>query len=393
MVITPRYSHSTPTLLLYFLLVSATTTPSLSLNLTAILSPFPDLSLFSSLLLSTAVYDDLSTVTSLSLLALPNSLLSPPPPNIADILRYHILLEYLSPSDLRHLPPSGRLIRTLFSTTTPISVNITRDTVNNSVNITPSDDGATSITVTSCVKTMPYNVSVYVVNAMLIPSSVDIMASESQPPLGLNITKALIDGHDFNVAAALLEASGVSDELESAENGAGITLFIPTDDSFADLLPSVKIQSLTADKKTVLLKYHVLHSYYPLGSLELIVNPVEPTFATDLASAGDYTIGISRLNGSVALKSGLTQASVTQTLFDEKPIVIFGINTVLLPKEIFWNITINTAVKVVLPETKDELESPTQLSALNESGALRRVGSGRYIAGMYCILGFLYVLV
>lgn len=228
---------------------------------------------------------------------------------------------------------------------------------------------------------------------MLIPTSVDVMASESQPLLGLNITKALIDGHDFNVAASMLEASGVSDDLESDETGAGITLFIPTDDSFADLLPTVKIQSLSADKKGVLLKFHVLHSYYPLGSLESIVNPVQPTLATELASAGDYTLNISRVNGSVAINTGLIQASVTQTVFDEKPIAIFGINSVLLPKEIFGNIPIKMTTPLLSttllpPQTKTELESPTQLSV---SDAARRVGLGRCI---YCILVvYLYVLV
>ncbi|XP_074330007.1 fasciclin-like arabinogalactan protein 4 [Apium graveolens] len=404
MVIKSLYSHSTPTLLFIVLLSTTTPTPSLSLNLTAILSPYPDLSLFSSLLLSTAVYDDLSTVTSLSLLALPNSLLSSPPTNIADILRYHVLHQYLSPSDLRHLPPSGRLISTLLTTqsnSVPASVNITHDINTNLINIAPSDNEASNITVTSCVKSIPYNVSIFIVNAMMIPPTVDIMASESQPPLGLNITKALIDGHDFNVAASLLEASGVSDQLESDEKGAGITLFIPTDDSFADLLPTVKIQSLTADKKAVLLKYHVLHSYYTLGSLELIVNPAQPTLATELATAGDYTLNISRVNGSVAINSGLIQASVTQTVFDEKPIAIFGINSVLLPKEIFGDTPIKMTTPllsaqpgaVVPPETKTEFESPSQLSAVDGSDATRRVGLGRYIVGMYCISVLFYVMV
>lgn len=230
---------------------------------------------------------------------------------------------------------------------------------------------------------------------MLIPTSVDIMASESQPPLGLNITKALIDGHDFNVAASMLEASGVSDQLESDEKGAGITLFIPTDDSFADLLPAVKIQSLTADKKAVLLKFHVIHSYYPLGSLESIVNPAQPTLATEITSAGDYTFGISRVNGSVTINTGLIQASVTQTVFDEKPIAIFGINSVLLPKQIFGDtpIKLTTPIAMVPPETNTEFESPSQLTVRDGSDASRRVGLGRYIVGLYCISLFLYVLV
>ncbi|KAK9279643.1 hypothetical protein L1049_013322 [Liquidambar formosana] len=161
------------------------------------------------------------------------------------------------------------------------------------------------------------------------------MASDSRPPLGLNITKALIDGHNFNVAASMLTASGVVEEFEADEGGAGITLFVPTDRAFAELPTTERLQSLPADKKAVILKFHVLHSYYPLGSLESIVNPVQPTLATEDMGAGSFTLNISRVNGSVAIDTGIVQASVTQTVFDQNPVAIFGVSMVLLPREIF----------------------------------------------------------
>lgn len=161
------------------------------------------------------------------------------------------------------------------------------------------------------------------------------MASETRPPLGLNITKALTDGHNFNVAASMLAASGVVQEFEADEGGAGITLFVPTDEAFADLPATARFQSLPADRKAVVLKFHVLHSYYPLGSLESIVNPVQPTLATEDMGAGSFTLNISRVNGSVAINTGIVEGTVTQTVFDQKPVAIFGVSRVLLPKEIF----------------------------------------------------------
>ncbi|XP_028053600.1 glycine-rich protein 2-like [Camellia sinensis] len=44
----------------------------------------------------------------------------------------------------------------------------------------------------SLIKTLPYNVSIFSINSLLIPYGFDLMASETHPPLGLNITKALI---------------------------------------------------------------------------------------------------------------------------------------------------------------------------------------------------------
>lgn len=133
----------------------------------------------------------------------------------------------------------------------------------------------------------------------------------------------------------MLIASGVVAEFEADEGGAGITLFVPTDEAFANLPPTVQLQSLPADRKALVLKFHVLHSYYPLGSLESIVNPVQPTLATEDNGAGSFTLNISRVNGSVAINTGIVEAVVTQTVFDQNPVAIFGVSRVLLPKEIF----------------------------------------------------------
>ncbi|TYK21930.1 fasciclin-like arabinogalactan protein 4 [Cucumis melo var. makuwa] len=348
-------SHFTPLHFLYFLLLSSS--PILALNFSSLLSSFPDLSDFAALLSSSAVLSDLNHRTSLTLLAVPNSYLAAssdlthriPPSSLADLLRYHVLLQYLSPSDLRHISPSGKLVTTLFQTTGRAtsdfgSVNITRNPLDGVVSVhSPVPFSSSNATVLTLLQNLPYNVSIFAVNALLVPYGFDLMASETRPPLGLNITRALIDGHNFNVAASMLSASGVVEEFEADEGGAGITLFVPTDIAFSDLPGTVKLQSLPADKKAVVLKFHVLHSYYPLGSLESIVNPVQPTLATEDMGAGRFTLNISRVNGSVGINTGIVQASVTQTVFDQNPVAIFGVSEVLLPREIFGNNPMMTA--------------------------------------------------
>ncbi|XP_057956271.1 fasciclin-like arabinogalactan protein 4 [Malania oleifera] len=331
------------TILLYFLLSSPTF--AAALNITSLLSLYPDLSAFAALLANTSVAADLTDRSSLTLLVVPNRYLSSPPAaarraapsNFADVLRYNVLLQYLSPSDLAQIPATGKLITTLYQTTGRATdnfglVNITRNPLTGAVSVSSP---ASNATILSNVTAVPYNVSIFAVDSLLVPYGLDLLASESRPPLGLNITKALIDGHNFNVAASMLAASGVVQEFEADEGGAGLTLFVPTDDAFADLPTTERLQSLPADKKAIVLKFHVLHSYYPLGSLQSIVNPVQPTVATEDTGAGTFTLNISRFNGSVVISSGIVQASVTQTVFDEKPMAIFGVSRVLLPREIF----------------------------------------------------------
>lgn len=167
-----------------------------------------------------------------------------------------------------------------------------------------------------------------------LPAS--LPAPPFQPPASpLNITAVLLDAQDFNVAASMLQASGVAAEFQGYEHGVGITVFVPTDLAFASSDHNSKLRSLPADKKALLLKFHALHSYYPLGSLQSIVNPVQPTVATEDTAAGLYTLNITRVNGSVAIGTGLVQAAITRTVFDQNPIAIFGVSKVLLPKEVF----------------------------------------------------------
>ncbi|KAL3653145.1 hypothetical protein CASFOL_002826 [Castilleja foliolosa] len=330
---------------LYLLLFSLRLIPISSLNITDLLSSYRDLSGFTSFLTSSAAASDLSSRSNITILAVPNDRLPTAIPSssiLPDVLRYHVLLRYLSLSDLHLIPPTGQLVPTLFQATGRAQDN------SGSVNITydPSSDTVAfhSLATKSYATLLPVNktlgdnegVSILLLNSLLIPYNPDLMASETRPSQGINITKELIDGHDFNVAASMLTASGVVSEFEAAEGGAGITLFVPTDGAFSDLPSSLGFQSLAADKKALVLKYHVLHSYYPMGTLESIVNPVYPTLATEQNGvAGKFTVNISRVNGSVAIDTGVVLASITQTVFDMNPVSIFGVSRVLLPREYF----------------------------------------------------------
>ncbi|GAB2263320.1 hypothetical protein Droror1_Dr00004317 [Drosera rotundifolia] len=426
---TSDHSHFTLTQISIVLLLTllSTTTAVGAVNVSTVLAAYPSLSDFASLLSHTAVAGDIAARSSLTILAVPNtylhsssSLLAAPSSvsttTLADVVRYHVLLNYLTWSDLRRIPPSGSLFTTLYQTTGRAtnnlgSLNLTYDPRKDVVSVHPPSPNPNNLTavVISLVKTIPYNLSIFTVSELLTPYGFNLMASETKPSnSGLNITKALVDGHNFNVAASMLAASGVVEEFEADEGGAGLTLFIPTDEAFADLPSSVQLQALPADRKALVLKFHVLHSYYPLGSLQSIVNPVQPTLATEDNGAGSYTLNISRVNGSVALNSGIVVAVVTQTVFDQNPVAIFGISNVLLPREIFGADEGNVGVKnasrgggkvaqppqvtlTVAPEGSPEmLAPPSHLSSESSSSSagVREEISGGNVQRVVISLGF-----
>ncbi|KAK2449034.1 hypothetical protein P8452_13015 [Trifolium repens] len=390
--------HSQITLTFIFYLLILSPKSSSCVNITALLSTYPDLSQFTALLsAATSLTTDLSHRNSLSLLAVPNSFLSTDPnlshhqlssSALSDILRYHVLLQFFSLSDLHSLPPSGKLVTTLFQTTGRAtnnfgSVNITHDPHSNLISIhSPAPYSSSNATLISQIKTLPYNVTIFTVNSLLIPYGFDLMASETRPSIRLNITKTLLDAHNFNIISSMLFASGVVNEIEAGEGGSGITLFVPVDNAFADLPSSVALQSLAAAQKIVVLKAHVLRAYYPLGSLQSTANPLQPTLATESMGAGSFTLNISTFNGSVAINTGVVQGVITQTVFDQNPIAIFGVNKVLLPREIFGKNPILAPVEIAAPPPYVDASSPSVLGEDLSSN----------VASDYCSEFFVFVL-
>lgn len=176
-----------------------------------------------------------------------------------------------------------------------------------------------------------------------------------------------MDGHNFNIAATMLAASDLTKEFQDDEAGAGITLFVPTDSAFGALPNTDKFQSLPAEEKANVLRFHVLHSYYPLGSLQSIVNPVQPTLATERIGAGRYTLNITRVNGSIAIDTGIVQASITQTVIDQNPIAIFAVSRVLLPKELFGKESMQTSTQPAQPP--EDALSPDNSPGLDDDNS------------------------
>ena len=90
---------------------------------------------------------------------------------------------------------------------------LTFDSENGVVSFHPVSNNSMSSNVIDRVKNVPFNLSIFRVDSLIAPSGFDLMASESRPassPPAINISKALIDGHDFNVATSMLMASGIT---------------------------------------------------------------------------------------------------------------------------------------------------------------------------------------
>lgn len=129
--------------------------------------------------------------------------------------------------------------------------------------------------------------------------------------------------------ADLLTATGAQSTFEENLDG-GLTVFCPSDTVLNGFMP--KYKNLTAAHKVSLLLYHGIPVYQSLQMLKSS-NGVMNTLATDGANKFDFTV--QNDGEEVTLETKVMTARITGTVKDEEPLVIYKVNKVLLPRELF----------------------------------------------------------
>jgi len=129
--------------------------------------------------------------------------------------------------------------------------------------------------------------------------------------------------------ADLLIASGADTTFQENIDG-GLTVFCPTDTVINGFMP--KYKNLTVPQKISLLLYHGIPVYQSIQMLKSN-NGIINTLATD--GANKYDFNIQNDGEEVTLKTKVVTAKLTGTLKDEEPLVVYKVDKVLLPRELF----------------------------------------------------------
>lgn len=306
-------------------------------NITAMLEPFPEYSLYNSYLTQTKLDDEINSRQTITLLVLNNGAMSAlaakhPLSVIKKALSLHVLLDYYNPAKLHGISKGSTLSTTLYQTTGNAPGNL------GFVNITDLKGGKVGFgsaapgskldsSYTKSVKEIPYNISVLEITAPIIAPG--ILTAPAPTASDVNIT-ALLEKAGCKTFASLILTSGVLKTYESAVEK-GFTLFAPSDEAFK--APGVPdLTKLTNAELVSLLQYHALTGYTPIGSLKSTKHPIS-TLATN--GAGKYDLTVETAGDSVTLKTGVDSSRIASTLIDSTPLCIFTVDNVLLPTELF----------------------------------------------------------
>ncbi|KAL5538537.1 hypothetical protein UlMin_044795 [Ulmus minor] len=306
-------------------------------NITEVLSGFPDYSQYSSFLTQTKLDDEINSRQTITVLVLNNAAMSAlaakhPLSVIKNALSLHVLLDYYDPTKLHQISNGSTLSTTLYQTTGNAPGNL------GFVNITDLKGGKVGFgsaapgskldsSFTKSVKQIPYNISILEINAPIIAPG--ILTAPAPSASDVNIT-ALLEKAGAKTFAKLIVSSGVIKTYQSAIEK-GLTLFAPSDEAFKT--PGTPdLTKLTNAELVSLLLYHSVAGYTPKGTLKTTKASIS-TLATN--GAGKYDLSVTTAGDSITLHTGVDSSRLADTVVDSTPLVIFTVDNVLLPTELF----------------------------------------------------------
>ncbi|WCJ41048.1 FASCICLIN-like arabinogalactan-protein 12 [Euphorbia peplus] len=176
------------------------------------------------------------------------------------------------------------------------------------------------------------------------PSTVQVQPSKGP----LDVVKILGKASHFSVFVRLLKATQVDSELflqlNNTNNGA--TIFVPTDGAFSGLKVGT-LNSLSDGDKIELVKFHIVPDVISTTQFETVSNPVRT-----LAGAGKrFALNVTTGSNMVNITTGLTNTTISGTVYADNRLAIYQVDNVLLPLDMFT------------PKTAAPAPSPSALKA------------------------------
>ncbi|PQQ20741.1 fasciclin-like arabinogalactan protein 2 [Prunus yedoensis var. nudiflora] len=354
----PHPPALTSTLALSALFLFLLSSTSQAHNITRILAKHPELSTFNHYLTLTHLATEINRRQTITVLAIDNAAMSSllskglSVYTIKNVLSLHVLVDYFGAKKLHQITHGTTLASSMFQATgaaagTSGYVNIT-NLKGGKVGFGAEDNnGKLNSFYVKSVQEIPYNISVLQISQVLTSAEAE---APTAGPSQLNLT-AILSKQSCKAFADLLISSGADTTFETNIDG-GLTVFCPTDAVINGFLP--KYKNLTTSQKVSLLLYHGIPVYQSLQMLKSN-NGLVNTLATDKANKFDFTV---QNDGEVvSLETEVVTAKITGTLIDEEPLVIYKVNKVLQPTELF-KVKTASAPKDVAEGPDDSADAP-----------------------------------
>ncbi|OMO98437.1 hypothetical protein CCACVL1_04223 [Corchorus capsularis] len=166
------------------------------------------------------------------------------------------------------------------------------------------------------------------------PTLAQAPALAPAPPGPTNVTKILEKAGQFTIFIRLMKATQVANQLLGQLNNSnnGITIFAPSDSAFSSLSAGT-LNTLTDEQKVELVQFHIIPTFLSSSQFQTVSNPLR-TQAGDSAD-GKFPLNVTTSGNSVNITSGLTNTSVSGTIYTDGQLAVYQIDQVLKPYQIF----------------------------------------------------------
>ncbi|KAL6144049.1 PREDICTED: fasciclin-like arabinogalactan protein 2 [Fragaria vesca subsp. vesca] len=354
---------STLALSLSAILLLLFTSTSQAHNITRILAKHPSLSTFNHYLTLTHLAAEINRRQTITVLAIDNAAMDAilakhfSIPTLKNVLSLHVLVDYFGAKKLHQLTGGTTLTATMFQSTgtadgTSGYVNITNLKGGKVGFGTEDNDGKLNSFYEKSVQEIPYNISVLQISQVLTSAEAE---APTAGPSDVNLTSILAK-QGCKAFSDLLISTGADTTFQNNVDG-GLTVFCPTDAVVSAFAP--KFKNLTAPQKLALVLYHGIPVYQSLQMLKSN-NGVINTLATDKANKYDFTV--QNDGEEVSLETKVVTAKITGTVLDQDPLVIYKVNKVLQPKELFKVVKTKAAPspKKAAAPSEDDADAPSE---------------------------------
>ncbi|KAF9675222.1 hypothetical protein SADUNF_Sadunf09G0009700 [Salix dunnii] len=157
-------------------------------------------------------------------------------------------------------------------------------------------------------------------------------AQVATSPGPVDVNKILQKAGHFTVFARLMQATTEDTELNKELNNTnnGITILAPTDNAFSSLKAGF-LNSLSDEDKTELVKFHIIPAFISTSQFQTVSNPVR----TQAGTGPRVTLNVTTTGNFVNISSGLTNTSISGTVYTDSQLAIYQLDKVLYPLDIF----------------------------------------------------------
>ncbi|KAF2283342.1 hypothetical protein GH714_002434 [Hevea brasiliensis] len=176
------------------------------------------------------------------------------------------------------------------------------------------------------------------------------------PPRGpTNVIKILKKAGQFKTFIRLLKSTQLDSNLNSqlGNTNNGLTIFAPSDSAFSSLKKRT-LSSLTGQEMVELVQFHIVPTFISATQFDTVTNPLK----THAGSGGRFQLNVTTSGSSVNISTGLTNTTISDTVYTDDHLAIYKVDKVLLPLDIFTPKP--PAPAPALATTKTKAETPDE---------------------------------